>query len=336
MKTRVNMGRDEIGKKIKMMRIEKKLTQKQLGKALNFSESAVSLWERGERGIDTDTLQQVSDFFDVPLTYFLGSKTDVVSSSTKPVYQKNITLYDQYDDKLLPGRIGILVLSLLTLLLPFFRLAASLQIVSYLLLLWILISLYSIFHFIKNKRKHTYVYDIAANYEVLYESTNDSQKSKRFFIANIFRLLLLLVSGIFIFLLGDIYVLNNFTQENMEIPFALFFFSYIVIVGNALFVHIKKGIPKKRISYNEMPRYRGIRSIMILPIIFGTAFIIFNALVMIYPENVLKNQLYWILTGFLPCLYLYSYILYREYLRFYSDYYLGYVDKETNDFNKIH
>ena len=43
---------EEIGSKIKQLRIEKKMTQTELAEKMNVSSSAISKWERGLTGLD--------------------------------------------------------------------------------------------------------------------------------------------------------------------------------------------------------------------------------------------------------------------------------------------
>ena len=58
--------------RLRKLRTEKKLTQKQLAEALDMSMFTVSLWERGERKPDSNSLELLSSFFDVSTSYLLG------------------------------------------------------------------------------------------------------------------------------------------------------------------------------------------------------------------------------------------------------------------------
>lgn len=59
-------------KRVKQLREEAGLTQKELGLKLNSSASKVSMWERGERAPVSDDLTQLSNFFNVTTDYLLG------------------------------------------------------------------------------------------------------------------------------------------------------------------------------------------------------------------------------------------------------------------------
>ena len=51
--------------KIKKLRIQKGLTQKQLGEEIGVSKQAISNWERGKNSTDIDTLRLLAKFFEV-------------------------------------------------------------------------------------------------------------------------------------------------------------------------------------------------------------------------------------------------------------------------------
>ena len=61
-----------IGERIRMLRINKGLTQKDLGNILNMNKTTISHYEKGERCPSIETLIQISDYFGVDITYVLG------------------------------------------------------------------------------------------------------------------------------------------------------------------------------------------------------------------------------------------------------------------------
>jgi transcriptional regulator with XRE-family HTH domain len=63
---------ETIGQKIRAARIAAKLTQVQLADALSLSQSAVSQYERGWRGVDIPTVLTICQVTHHPLAYFLG------------------------------------------------------------------------------------------------------------------------------------------------------------------------------------------------------------------------------------------------------------------------
>ena len=68
--------RDIIAKNISELRSEMKITQFQLAEVLNYSDKAVSKWERGEAVPDVSVLKQIADYFGVTVDYLLTDEHD--------------------------------------------------------------------------------------------------------------------------------------------------------------------------------------------------------------------------------------------------------------------
>lgn len=62
--------------RLKDLRTSKGLSQRELGKRLGITNSAISMYERGEREPDYETLEAIADLFNVDIAYLLG-KDDV-------------------------------------------------------------------------------------------------------------------------------------------------------------------------------------------------------------------------------------------------------------------
>ncbi len=60
------------GSKIKEIRQQKGLTQKQLGDLCGMADSAIRRYENGKANPKIETLQKIADALDVPLDYLLG------------------------------------------------------------------------------------------------------------------------------------------------------------------------------------------------------------------------------------------------------------------------
>ena len=58
--------------RLKEIRQEKKLSQKDLAKKLNISQQAISLYEKGGREPKLETWQKLADFFNVSVPYLQG------------------------------------------------------------------------------------------------------------------------------------------------------------------------------------------------------------------------------------------------------------------------
>lgn len=58
--------------RLKELRTEKGLSQKELGQILNTTNSSVCVWERGRSEPNLDTVAQLARYFDVSADYLLG------------------------------------------------------------------------------------------------------------------------------------------------------------------------------------------------------------------------------------------------------------------------
>ena len=61
-----------IGKRIKELRVEAKITQKRLGELLNKSSTAVASWEQGLSEPCVNDLRMLCSIFDISADYLLG------------------------------------------------------------------------------------------------------------------------------------------------------------------------------------------------------------------------------------------------------------------------
>ena len=66
----------EIKKRIKELRKEKGLTQKQLAKLLNKSETGFASWEQGLSEPGISDIRKMCEIFNVSADYFLGLNDD--------------------------------------------------------------------------------------------------------------------------------------------------------------------------------------------------------------------------------------------------------------------
>jgi len=84
------MMSEKFAERLKQLRLQHGLTQKELAKVMGVSSSAVGMWEIGRNEPDYKTLKRLADFFDVSIDYLLG-KTD---DPTPP--QKRLEDYPWY------------------------------------------------------------------------------------------------------------------------------------------------------------------------------------------------------------------------------------------------
>lgn len=78
--------------RIRELRLEKNLTQTELGKIINVSQRSVGFYETGDRDPDTDTLKQLADFFNVSIDYLLGRNNKTFDELTDDISEDLIFL----------------------------------------------------------------------------------------------------------------------------------------------------------------------------------------------------------------------------------------------------
>ncbi len=83
-----------IAQNIQSLRKGASLTQGELAEKLNYSDKAVSKWERGESVPDVAVLKQIADLFGVTVDYLLTDVHDLpdMSLATKKMIRKNRTI----------------------------------------------------------------------------------------------------------------------------------------------------------------------------------------------------------------------------------------------------
>lgn len=60
------------GERLRFLRLEKKITQKELARQFKLAESAISMYERNERTPSQELTKEIADYFDVFTDYLLG------------------------------------------------------------------------------------------------------------------------------------------------------------------------------------------------------------------------------------------------------------------------
>jgi transcriptional regulator with XRE-family HTH domain len=76
------MQRITFGDRLRELRVENKMGQKEVGDLINVSYSTIGKYESNERTPDPDKLNKLADFFKVSVDYLLG-RTDIKKNLTK-------------------------------------------------------------------------------------------------------------------------------------------------------------------------------------------------------------------------------------------------------------
>lgn len=73
------------GKNLRYLRQINKQTQSELAQAVGLSYSTISMYERGERKPDFETLEVIADYFNVTMDYLLGSEQKETALNIKNI-----------------------------------------------------------------------------------------------------------------------------------------------------------------------------------------------------------------------------------------------------------
>lgn len=82
-------------KRIAQLRQKNGMTQLELAEKLNYSDKAVSKWERAESMPDISVLVEIADIFGVPLDYLVREDYKLPEKSKKPKKEKPTRHYDK-------------------------------------------------------------------------------------------------------------------------------------------------------------------------------------------------------------------------------------------------
>lgn len=72
-----------LGKRLRFLRLQRNLTQLELGEIMNISPSTIGMYERGEREPSYKTLMDLASFFQVSIDYLLDFNLDEKHSFPK-------------------------------------------------------------------------------------------------------------------------------------------------------------------------------------------------------------------------------------------------------------
>ena len=75
-------------KEFKKLRTEYNMTQAELAKALNMSRSTIGMYEQGKREPDFETLEKISDYFNVSMSVFLEDQMTDCDLYSRCYHQK--------------------------------------------------------------------------------------------------------------------------------------------------------------------------------------------------------------------------------------------------------
>src|SRR6201986_2744433 len=82
----------ELGKRIRLRRVEQKISQAELGEQLGVSFQQVQKYEKGVNRVGAARLQQIATALDVPVTFFYDGASKARAVENVLFLQKSFTL----------------------------------------------------------------------------------------------------------------------------------------------------------------------------------------------------------------------------------------------------
>ena len=98
--------------RLKELRKEKKVSQKEIADFLGISEKTISRWENSENQIKPDKAEKLADFFGVSVGYLLGHddndfekqiRIDTLNNTLNKLYQTHVLLSEKASKDFLKG-----------------------------------------------------------------------------------------------------------------------------------------------------------------------------------------------------------------------------------------
>lgn len=86
--------------RLREIRQEKNLSQKDLAKKINISQKVISQYEHGYREQKLETWQKIADFLNVPVDYLLGISKDKSTLTIDDLNAKEQDAYERITDML--------------------------------------------------------------------------------------------------------------------------------------------------------------------------------------------------------------------------------------------
>lgn len=84
------MNASSLGDRIRKLRTEKELEQKELAQILQVHKGTVSNWENNKRIPDSEMLIKIANYFSVTTDYLLGNTNNRNEINIDPIYRKKL------------------------------------------------------------------------------------------------------------------------------------------------------------------------------------------------------------------------------------------------------
>lgn len=85
-----------VGNKIKQLRLEKEILQKELADKLNLTQQTISLYESGKRSPDYETLKRIADYFNVSTDYLLNRDVETIAAHQEEYTEEELKEIEEF------------------------------------------------------------------------------------------------------------------------------------------------------------------------------------------------------------------------------------------------
>jgi transcriptional regulator with XRE-family HTH domain len=217
-----------IGEKIKSLRLDAKMSQEALAKALYFSNRTISNWENNLREVSVSNLTKLAEFFNVPISYFMEQTIGGAPATpqSKVVFQeikiKTIAI-KQADFYYLMLAVFI---NTLMIFIPF---SNRINAAVIFLLFWSAYLIYMIVRYASLDRARHKVFLVPTNANVYFQTRLSEVKQKSFFKMYLFYLLILFAIS-FTYYAGIFTMINAYEKNILFDLFLIFFFFTVTII----------------------------------------------------------------------------------------------------------
>lgn len=187
-----------IGENLRKLRLKSDLTQKELATQLGFSESTISSWERGRTEIDSSSIKQIANFFNVSLDYLYNGIDYELKSTPSNISFKSKVITNTKEI----STIRIIIKVVLILSLGLLSIVNS-NVYLYFFFLYVFYFIYAFITEVIHNSKNKVIINYEINEKLIYIQDDSEPKLKKdkadsiFFLTNNFLLFILTFAFVF-------------------------------------------------------------------------------------------------------------------------------------------
>jgi len=251
---------NNVGEKIKLLRVKANLSQEELAKKLYFSNSTISNWEKGLREVSMENLHKLALFFGVKVSYFIEQYSQIehnTNSSFQQIKYKEIVVSKKYF-------YIVLIAMFLNVLLIFFPFQTRDIPLTMNIFFWIAMMIHAISRYSTLDKQRTKNFLIPLNQQVHFVCKKNDKELKSMYQVILRTYGMLTIFTFFLYL-------SIFGMFNQARPDPTFSGLLVVFTFFTFFLHLSElirqmvlGVPKTKEIYNRenidfgMYRHRAI------------------------------------------------------------------------------